>query len=94
MNASKATPSIRPGFLRPADAARYVGVAPRTLRAWQARRMIPFSRVGRKCVLLAVRDLDAFAAAHRVEAVGVFGAVAVHERPGSYVTAALHAGRS
>jgi excisionase family DNA binding protein len=83
MNASKATPSIRPGFLRPADAARYVGVAPRTLRAWQARRMIPFSRVGRKCVLLAVRDLDAFAAAHRVEAIGYAAPAPVHTRPGT-----------
>jgi hypothetical protein len=45
--------------------------------------MIPFSRVGRKCVLLAVRDLDAFAAAHRVEAIGYAAPAPVHTRPGT-----------
>lgn len=61
--------TIRPGFVRPAVAAKYVGVAPRTIRDWMQHRRLPFSRVSRKCVLIAVRDLDALVASTRVEAV-------------------------
>jgi excisionase family DNA binding protein len=63
-------PTIRPGYLRPADAAKYMSVTRRTIYEWQARRLIPFTRIKKRCVLIAVRDLDAFAARNRVEAIG------------------------
>jgi excisionase family DNA binding protein len=62
--------NIRPGYLRPHDAARYVGVSDRTIRDWQQRRLIPFTKMGRRCALIAVKDLDAVIAAGRIEAIG------------------------
>lgn len=59
-----------PGYLRRNEAAQYLGVAPRTLSDWQRRRMVPFIRAGRKCVLFRVTDLDAAMGRFRVAAVG------------------------
>lgn len=46
------------GYLRRDDAARYLGVSPRTLSEWQARRLIPYVKAGRKCVMFKRADLD------------------------------------
>ena len=66
----KAETTIRPGYLRPHGAARYLGVSDRTIRDWQQRRLIPFAKMGRRVALIAVRDLDAIIARNRIEAVG------------------------
>jgi excisionase family DNA binding protein len=52
------------------EAARHLGVSPHTLRAWaNYQHRLPFYRLGRR-LRFAVADLDAFLAAHRVEASG------------------------
>jgi excisionase family DNA binding protein len=56
---------VKPEYFRPAGAARYIGVAPRTIRAWQADGKLPFSRISARCVLIAKTDLDAMIAANR-----------------------------
>jgi excisionase family DNA binding protein len=56
------------GNLSLTEAARRLGVSPHTLRAWaRSQHRLPFYRLGRRLVF-AVADLDAFLAAHRVEA--------------------------
>jgi excisionase family DNA binding protein len=61
---------VVPAFLRPADAAKYLGVSARTIRAWQNQRILPFSRMSKRCVLISVADLDAAVERFRVEAIG------------------------
>ena len=61
---------MSPAFLRPADAAKYLGVSARTVRAWQTKRLLPFSRMSKRCVLISVADLDAVVDKFRVEAIG------------------------
>lgn len=50
------------------EAAVYLGIAPGTLRNWLSARTIPYVKVGR-LTRLSTRDLDAFIAAHTVDAV-------------------------
>ncbi len=40
------------------EAAKYLGVAPRTISEWQSRGVIPFLKLGRKCVRFRTSDLD------------------------------------
>ena len=57
------TPS--PLALRPRDAARMLGVSPRTLWGWTRAGLVPCARVGtgrRKTVLYSVADLRAWLA--------------------------------
>jgi excisionase family DNA binding protein len=61
---------MTPAFLRPAEAAKYLGVSARTIRAWQTRRFLPFARMSKRCVLISVADLDAAVEKFRVEAIG------------------------
>jgi excisionase family DNA binding protein len=61
---------VTPAFLRPGDAAKYLGVSARTIRAWQNQRILPFSRMSKRCVLISVADLDAAVERFRVEAIG------------------------
>jgi hypothetical protein len=42
-----------------AEAARYARVSPRCISEWQARRIIPVIKVGRKCVLFKKSEIDA-----------------------------------
>lgn len=58
------------GYIRRAEAAKYLGVAERTLSDWQARRIVPFVRVGRKCVMFSRQDLDRAMEKFKVEAAG------------------------
>lgn len=44
-------------FLRRGDAAAYLGVSPRTISDWQKKRVIPFVKMSRKCVLFRRSDL-------------------------------------
>ena len=55
--------------LIPAEAAQYLGIKPRTLKKWRHERRIEYYRLGHVAVVFDVRDLDAFLARHRVEAI-------------------------
>jgi hypothetical protein len=74
---------VRPGFVRPRGAASYCGVSPRTVRDWQHKRLLPYSRISRKCILIRLADLDALVARNRVEAIGYAAPAPVHTRPGT-----------
>ncbi len=67
------TNSIAPGFLRREDAAAYLNVSVRTVSEWQRRRIIPYVRMGKKCVLFKRADLDAAMNRFTVAAVGMKG---------------------
>jgi DNA-binding transcriptional MerR regulator len=62
-----------PLALRPRDAARMLGVSPRTLWGWTRDKLIPCVRVGtgkRKTVLYSVADLRAWLARQAETATG------------------------
>lgn len=56
--------------LDPTEASDYTGVCPRTLKRYRLERRIPFYRLGHCKVVFDVRDLDAWLAKNRVEAIG------------------------
>ena len=58
------------GYLRPADAARYLNVSTRCVREWQRKRLLPYSAMGKRCILFRVADLDAAIARFNVNAIG------------------------
>lgn len=62
------TRTDRPGNLSLAEGAKRLGVSPHTLRTWaKYQRRIPYMRLGRR-LLFDPRDLEAFEARCRVEA--------------------------
>ena len=62
--------AIKPGYLRKADAAKYLGISVRTLSKWMSERIIAFSKVSRRACLFRQADLDAAMGRFRVTAVG------------------------
>ena len=54
-----------PGYLRPAQAARFIGISRRHLANMTARRDVPSILLGRRCRLYRVADLDAALARFR-----------------------------
>ena len=62
--------AIKPGYLRRAQAARYLSISLRTLADLQQKRIIPFSKIGSRTVLFKLTDLDAAIDRWRVEAIG------------------------
>lgn len=56
--------------LNPTEAAEYLATKPRTLKKWRHERRIPYYRLGHVAIVFDVRDLDAFLARRRVEAIG------------------------
>lgn len=56
--------------LSPIEASHYTGICPRTLKRYRLERRIPFYRLGHCKVVFDVRDLDAWLAKNRVEAIG------------------------
>ena len=72
LEATEAKAGRPPKSLRmvPDEAAQYLGIKPRTLKKWRHERRIPFYRLGHVAVVFDVRDLDAFLARRRVEAIG------------------------
>ena len=50
--------------------AKYARVSRRCISEWQARRIIPFIKVGKKCVLFRKRDIDAALSKYEVSAIG------------------------
>ena len=59
------------GFMRRDQAAKYLGVSSRTLSDWQRRRIIPYVKMGRKCVLFRREDLVRAMEKFIVRSVGV-----------------------
>lgn len=51
------------------QASRYAKVSRRTISDWQTKRVIPFLKVSRKCVLFRKRDIDAALSRFEVKAV-------------------------
>ncbi len=51
------------------EAATYARVSRRCISEWQVRRIIPYIKVGRKCVLFRKRDIDAALDRHLIHAV-------------------------
>ena len=49
---------VAPGYLRKSDAAAYLGIAPRTLQEWAAKRIVPAIRVSHRVTLFRVAALD------------------------------------
>jgi excisionase family DNA binding protein len=62
--------TITPEFLRPDQAAQLLSVSKRTLSAWQKARIVPFVKIGRKCVLFRRSDLDKAMTRFSVRALG------------------------
>ena len=52
------------------DAAAYIPMNRRTLKEYWQQRRIPYYKIGHRTVIFDVRDLDAFIAKRRVEAIG------------------------
>ena len=53
-------PATDSDYLRgQSEASKYARVSRRCISDWQARRIIPFLKLGRKCVLFRKTDLDA-----------------------------------
>ncbi|MCX6996632.1 MAG: helix-turn-helix domain-containing protein [Kiritimatiellaeota bacterium] len=59
-----------PAFLRPAEAASYLGISRRQLARLTARRIFPVSRLGRKLLLYGRGDLEKAVARFRRSAIG------------------------
>lgn len=58
--------SAAPLYQRRADVLINYGVTNRLLSLWQARRLIPFVKVGRKTTLFKTADLEEFLKRHTV----------------------------
>jgi len=52
-----------------AECAKYMRVSRRCISEWQARRIIPYIKIGKKCVLFRKRDIDAALTRYEVKAV-------------------------
>lgn len=65
------TPDIDSEYLRgQAQCAKYSKVSRRCISDWQARRIIPYIKIGKKCVLFRKRDIDAALSKYEVAAIG------------------------
>jgi hypothetical protein len=62
--------AVRRGYLRKSEAARYLGIAERTLSAWMTRRLVPYVKVSHRVVMFRIADLDRAMERFRVKAVG------------------------
>ena len=51
LSCSAGQPEGEPLTVRPAQMARMLGISPRTLQNWMARRGLPFTRIGRTVLL-------------------------------------------
>ncbi len=58
MVTQKTSVEVEPAFLRPPEAARYLGISKRHLGDLHAKGIIPGCKVGRKCLLYSKRELE------------------------------------
>lgn len=61
---------IKPGYVRRAEAARYLGISIRTLSKWMSMHLIAYSKVSHRVCLFRLKDLDATIERLRYIAVG------------------------
>jgi len=61
--------TLRPGYVRREEAAKYLGVSVRCLANWQKRRLIPFSKMGSRTCLFKLADLDSVVARFRQDSI-------------------------
>ena len=61
--------TLRPGYVRRDEAAKYLGVSVRCLANWQKKRLIPFSKIGSRISLFRLADLDAVVARFRQDSI-------------------------
>ena len=61
---------VRPAFLRPKVAAQYVGLSRRHLHNLTTRGLFPVHRLGKRCLVYAIADLEAGMARLRRGAIG------------------------
>jgi len=52
------------------EAAAYKRVSPRTISEWQRRGIIPYTKIGKKCVLFSKSKMDAALARFEIAAIG------------------------
>lgn len=66
---SSNTPAIAPAVLTTAQAAAYLGIAPKTLEQWRSNRQqhVPYLKIGGR-VRYRLKDLDAWIELRVVEA--------------------------
>jgi excisionase family DNA binding protein len=64
--------TIKPGYLRPAAAAKYLGVSVRTLTNWVQARMVAQIKPSNRVSLFRISDLDAALDRFRIRAFGEY----------------------
>ena len=62
--------TTQPGYLRKADAARYLGISIRTLTLWMRQRVVAHMKMSHKVCLFRQADLDTAMDRFRLKAVG------------------------
>jgi hypothetical protein len=62
--------TIKPGYLRPAAAAKYMGITVRTLSNWVRARMVAQIKPSNRISLFRISDLDAALNRFRSAAIG------------------------
>ena len=73
MQKTNQSTTVKAGYLRRKDAAKYLGISIRGLSELQSRRMVPFSKLGTRTVLFKISDLDAMVARFRQDCIGGVG---------------------
>ena len=53
-----------------AQCAKYARVSRRCISDWQSRRIIPYLKIGKKCVLFRKRDIDAALSKFEISSIG------------------------
>jgi len=66
----KETVTIKPGYLRPAAAAKYMGISVRTLTNWVRSRLVAQIKPSNRVSLFRISDLDAALIRFRSRAIG------------------------
>jgi len=64
--------TIKPGYLRSAAAAKYLGVSVRTLTNWVQARMVAQIKPSNRVSLFRISDLDAALDRFRIRAFGEY----------------------
>ena len=71
MRQRHASLAVRPGYIRKADAAKYLGVSIRTLTEWMRNRIVPYYKLSHRVCLFKQADLDAAMDRFKTEAIGM-----------------------
>jgi hypothetical protein len=63
-------PVFLPGYMRKADAAKYLNISIRTLTDWMQKKLVAYAKLSHRVCLFKQADLDAAMSRYRVKAVG------------------------